>query len=148
MKSLTMLALAGMTKFAPLVWRRLYASTYMFPPQHSVEQTADGRTLMHIEAKFRNKLKLAEMSPREERWATIAGRVGYAARGLTFGLIGSFLIQAALHANPDQARGLDGALKALANQPYGPWLLGLTAAGLVAYGAYMFVEGRYRRIAV
>jgi hypothetical protein len=97
--------------------------------------------------KFRQRLKTAEMSPAEQKWATTAGRVGYAARGIVLGLIGLFLVQAALHANPKEAKGLDGALKALANQPYGPWLLGVVAAGLIAYGAYMFVEARYRRIA-
>lgn len=48
----------GVTRFAPLVWRRLYLSTYMFPNEHSVEQTADGRTLLHVAAKFRNKLDM------------------------------------------------------------------------------------------
>lgn len=98
-------------------------------------------------AKFRQKLNTAKMNPGEEKCATLAGRIGYAARGIVFGLIGVFLIQAAMHSNPKEVRGLDGALKALANQPYGPWLLGLVAAGLMAYGAYLFVEARYRRIA-
>jgi len=43
-------------------------------------------------------------------------------------------------------RGLDGALQALAEQPYGPWLLGIVALGLVAYGVHMGVQARYRRI--
>ena len=32
-------------------------------------------------------------------------------------------------------------------QSFGPWLLGGVALGLVAYGLYMLVEARYRRIA-
>jgi hypothetical protein len=27
--------------------------------------------------------------------------------------------------------------------PHGPWLLGLVAAGLIAYGAFMLVVARY-----
>ena len=74
--------------------------------------------------------ELAEMSPAEQRGATIAGKVGLLARAVVSGLIGAFLLQAALQANPNEARGLDGALKALAQQPYGPWLLSLVAVGL------------------
>ncbi|HEY0096819.1 MAG TPA: DUF1206 domain-containing protein, partial [Archangium sp.] len=66
-------------------------------------------------------------------------------RGGVFVLIGGFLVQAALTANPRRARGLDGALEALAAQPHGTVLLALAAAGLVAYAVYMAVEARYRR---
>jgi hypothetical protein len=99
-------------------------------------------------AKFREKLKMAEMNPTEQEWATRVGRIGLAARAVVMGIIGGFLIQAALHANPREARGLDGALQVLAQQPYGKWLLGVVALGFVAYGFYMFVSARYRRIAV
>ena len=89
-----------------------------------------------------------EMGPDEERWVTWLGRAGYIARGIVFGLIGLFLIGAALHRDAGEARGLDGALVALAQQPVGPWLLGAVAIGLVAYGLFMFAEARYRRMVV
>ncbi len=47
---------------------------------------------------------------------------------------------------PDKALGLGGALRTLARQPFGPYLLGAVAVGLVAYGAFMFVMARYRKI--
>jgi hypothetical protein len=97
-------------------------------------------------AKFREDLKLAEMSATEETWATRMGRLGYAARGVVFSIIGGFLIVAAIQAQPQEARGLGGALETLAQQPYGPWLLGIVALGLVAYGMFMLVEARYRRM--
>ena len=34
----------------------------------------------------------------------------------------------------------------LAGQPFGPWLLGLLAVGLIAYAVYMLVAARYRRM--
>jgi hypothetical protein len=95
---------------------------------------------------LRDELKLGEMSARERTWATRSGRLGYAARGVVFGVIGVFLVQAALQTDPDEARGLGGALQTLARQPFGPYILGTVALGLVAYGVFMFVMARYRRI--
>jgi hypothetical protein len=101
-----------------------------------------------VKAKFREELNLGQMSATEDRWVTRLGQVGYCARGVVFGLIGVFLIVAAAQSNPGEARGVDGALAALAEQSFGPWLLGVVAAGFVSYGLYMFAEARYRRMVV
>jgi Domain of Unknown Function (DUF1206) len=97
-------------------------------------------------ADFRDELKSGEMGAREKKWASRIGRIGYAARGVVFGVIGVFLAQAALQTDPEEARGLGGALETLARQPFGPYVLGAVALGLVAYGVFMFVMARYRRI--
>lgn len=97
-------------------------------------------------AKFRQHLNWHEMSDKEQTWAMRLGRVGLTARGIVFIMIGGFLIEAARRFDPQQVRGLDGALQTLQQQSYGPWLLGLVALGLVAYGIYMGVEARYRRV--
>jgi uncharacterized protein DUF1206 len=86
------------------------------------------------------------MDPNEQRLADRTGKTGLIARGIVFILSGWFLVQAALRFDPSQARGLSGALDTLAAQPFGPWLLGLIALGLVAFGAYSILEARYRRI--
>jgi hypothetical protein len=99
-----------------------------------------------FKAKFRKRLKLAEMSERKISVATWSGRIGYASRGLVFCLIGFFAIQAALHFNPDEAKGLDEALAILAQNYYGAWALLAVAVGLIFYGFYMLVESRYRKI--
>ena len=98
-------------------------------------------------AKFRKRLKVGEMSERGRLWATRSGRFGFIARGIVFLIVGGFLIQAAWYDDSSKAKGLDGALQNLIQQPFGPWLLGGVALGLVAYGLYMLVEARYRRIA-
>lgn len=97
-------------------------------------------------AKFQRHFQLHQLSPTERRWVKWLGQFGIAARGIVFGIIGIFLMLAALHANAREARGLGGALAALAQQPFGPWLLGLVALGLIAYSIYSLLEARYRRI--
>ena len=97
-------------------------------------------------AKFRRHLKLTQMSHSEQTWAVRLGRFGIAARGIVFAIIGLFLIQAAKQSDASQAKGFGEALAILAQQPSGPWLLGIVALGLIAYGIYSVVEARYRQI--
>lgn len=101
-----------------------------------------------FKGKFRENANLGEMSSTEGRWYTALGRIGFAARGIVFAIIGIFLIVAARNANPQDARGLDGALADLLTHSFGPWLLGLVAFGVVAYGFFLLAEARYHRVRV
>lgn len=89
---------------------------------------------------------LRGMSATEERWVEGIGVVGHLARMVVFGLMGVFLVKAALEYDAKEAVGLDGALKTVAEQPLGPSLLGLVAAGLFAYGLFCLVQARYREL--
>ena len=85
--------------------------------------------------------------PSDKRdWIVTIGRMGFAARGIVFVLIGGFLVLAALHASSTEAQGLGGALQSLQQQPYGWVLLALTALGLFAFGLFGLVQARYRHI--
>ena len=99
-----------------------------------------------ITCQFNKKLKRGEMSEAEEAAATAAGILGHLARAVVFFLIGGFLLKAAWEFDSKEARGLDGALLELTRQPYGGFLLGAVAVGLLAYALYCFVQARYRRI--
>lgn len=99
-----------------------------------------------VSGRFRDELKLYAMSQGERAWATRSGQLGYAARGVVYGIAGGFLVQAALRSDPQQAGGIGKALGELARQPYGPWLLGVVTLGVLCYGIYAFVQARYRRI--
>jgi pimeloyl-ACP methyl ester carboxylesterase len=82
----------------------------------------------------------------EERAVQVIGIARLAARTVVFGLIGWFLVKAAIEHDPQEAVALDGALARLAEAPYGPVLLGFTAAGLIAYGLFCVAQARYRRV--
>ena len=95
---------------------------------------------------FQNDSKTEQMSARTRTWIEWIGSFGHLARMVVFGLIGVFLIKAAIDFDPKKAVGLDGALAKLAHNSYGPFLLGLVATGLIAFAAYSLSDARYRRI--
>jgi hypothetical protein len=98
-----------------------------------------------LSTKFEDKWR-GGMSRTERTWGSRAGVVGHVARGIVFGLIGIFVAKAATDYDAQDAIGFDGALRKLAEAAYGPWLLGVTAAGLVAYGVFCLVDARYRDV--
>ncbi|HEY4939453.1 MAG TPA: DUF1206 domain-containing protein [Actinomycetota bacterium] len=71
------------------------------------------------------------------------GVVGMTARGAIFALIGFFVVQAAVTFDPQHAKGIDGVLKSLAAEPFGPLLLVVMAGGLAAFGVFSLLEVRY-----
>lgn len=105
-----------------------------------------GQLYMAYSADFKKDLKTGEMSSREIDIATKFGRFGSAARGVIFILLGFFVVQAALQFDPKKAQGLDGALQTLAHQPYGPFLLGIVALGLVSFGIYSILCAKWIKV--
>src|ERR1700749_1975161 len=99
-----------------------------------------------LRQKFLDDSKTEQMRPAIKKWFTWFGTVGHVARAIVFGLVGIFLLKAAIDYRADEAIGLDGALAKLYAQPFGPWLLGAVAAGLIAFGLFSISEARYRRI--
>lgn len=97
-------------------------------------------------ADFRNRLDLSTLGPAGQRRVILFGRLGMAARGIVFGIIGWFLLRAALQYDPQEARGLETALQTLREQGYGQWLLGAVGLGLLCYGLFELAEARYRMI--
>ncbi|HZR96609.1 MAG TPA: DUF1206 domain-containing protein [Gaiellaceae bacterium] len=90
--------------------------------------------------------KWVDRSDPAQTWGGRAGVAGHVARFVVFALIGVFAIKAAVQYDPQEAVGLDGALQRLAHHAYGSLLLGVTAAGLVAYALYCLVDARYRDV--
>jgi hypothetical protein len=99
-----------------------------------------------LSQKFRKDLKEGQMKGEERRSYIVIGVIGHAARGVVFGLAGFFIVRAAWEYDPKEAIGLDGALAKLAHAEYGSLLLGVVAAGLLAYALFCFVQARYRSV--
>lgn len=101
---------------------------------------------MGITLNFERQFKPYALTPEQLRVAKQVGRYGTIARGVVFGIVGFFLSIAAYYANPHQAKSFAGALNFLAKQPYGLWLLGIVAAGLIAFGVYSLMSAAWFRL--
>ena len=89
---------------------------------------------------------LADLGAPPGPWTVRAGRFGYIAKGLALVLVGALLVGAAVTRRPEQARGLDGALRTLLEAPFGAALLTVVALGFAAYGAYSVARARHARV--
>jgi hypothetical protein len=99
-----------------------------------------------VSSRYKKSLETGEMSSAELTWTTRIAFAGLMSRAVVFGLVSWFFFKAAADYDPKQARGLDGALRKLATASYGPWLLGVVAAGLFAFALFCLIQARYREI--
>lgn len=86
---------------------------------------------------------LKQLEPRaaSRAWVKWSGRLGYAARGVVFFLIGVLLWRAAGNHDPEQAGGMGEALASLSRSNRL-----ILAAGLGLFGVFNLVQALYRRI--
>lgn len=73
-------------------------------------------------------------------------RFGYIAKGVALMVVGGLFVLAAVNHDPKKASGLDGALRAMGDGPFGKLLLTLVALGFLAYGIYSFVRAKKARV--
>ncbi|WP_115787399.1 DUF1206 domain-containing protein [Arthrobacter silvisoli] len=98
-----------------------------------------------VRASFRKDLFLPGAAlPR--RVALTAGIAGYVSKGCALLLVGLLVILATVRQQPEQSTGLDGGLKGLREQAYGPYLLAALALGLVCYGCFLILKAKYARM--
>lgn len=105
-----------------------------------------GLVVYAVKKAFEKHLKIAEMSPQTRQLSRRLGVAGYAAKGVAYAIAGFLLLVAAVTYDADKARGLDAALRTLAEQSYGTLLLTLVAAGIAAFGVFCFIQARYRKV--
>jgi hypothetical protein len=78
--------------------------------------------------------------------ATRAGMVGYIAKGIALAVVGFLFVAAAVQNSSTKATGLDGALRSLRQQGFGPWILTAVGLGIAAYGVYSLARAKHARV--
>lgn len=99
-----------------------------------------------VTGKYKKRIDSDKMKEEERKALMTAGRFGYTARGIVIGIVGILFLKAAMNSNASQADGTEGAFHFLQSTGYGPWLMGVVALGLMAYGIFCFVMAKYRPI--
>ncbi len=97
-----------------------------------------------VSRKFETPLDTGAMSPAMRRVAAVLGVAGQSARGLVFGIVGGFVLSAALADDASRSKGLDASLRTLAAQRFGTIVLSVVALGFLAFGLYSLLDARYR----
>ena len=96
-----------------------------------------------VQKTFLEQIDLGDAPRKTTRLITRLGQVGFPAKGVSLGVVGGLLGYAALTYDPKKASGLDGALRTIAQAPFGGIVLTLVALGLAAFGAFCFARARY-----
>ena len=95
--------------------------------------------------KFKEKIQNAELDRKAQSFLLKAGKVGFTARSIVFGIIAYTFFRAASSSNAQMAGGTKMAFAFLQEQG-GQILLGIVAFGLALYGIYLLASSRYRNI--
>lgn len=93
-----------------------------------------------------DELDLSGIPAERRRWTERLGAVGEVGRGLGIGLIGYFLLRSAVTYDPNQATGLDGALRTLVARSGGLIIVIVVGVGFVAYGLFCLLTFTHRRL--
>jgi hypothetical protein len=96
-----------------------------------------------VTKRFLKEIDTSDASASARKLVTRLGQVGFPGKGVALAGVGALLVWAAITFDPSKARGLDGAMHAILDLPFGRILLTLVAVGIAAFGAYLFVRARY-----
>lgn len=112
-----------------------------------------GFAVQQVYAAITNRLEpnldVEQMRREAGAWAAGLSRFGVAARAVVFALLGWAIVVAGWSRDTSEVgTTTTSSLRTLAEQPgaLGRWLLGVTAAGFVAYGFYEIIHARYLHI--
>lgn len=93
-----------------------------------------------------DELDMSGASPGWRRWIERLGAVGEVGRGVGFSLVGFFLLRAAVRYDPNDATGLDGALRRLVLESWGLVIVVIVGIGFAAYGIFCLATFHRRRL--
>ncbi|MBK5222158.1 MAG: DUF1206 domain-containing protein [Acidimicrobiia bacterium] len=97
-------------------------------------------------AGFADELESGSVGPVDHDHIIELGRVGWVARGVMLAPVGYFLMRAAMEFSPDDAKGLDGALREATGSTIGSLIVGFVAFGLIVYGAFCIISAPRARL--
>lgn len=99
-----------------------------------------------VSRRFMDDMEESRMEGREEPVVKAIGVIGLTASGVVTGIMGWFLIRAAIESDSSEAVGLDGVLSRILAQPVGTALALVMALGLLAFAAYCFAQAAYEDV--
>ena len=95
---------------------------------------------------FVDDLDTTDLSDDQEEWLGRLGVTGFIARAFVLAVIAFFLAKAAIEFDPQEAVGLDGALREFASVSYGRVIIVLVGVGLSIAGLYDMVTFRRQEL--
>jgi hypothetical protein len=99
-----------------------------------------------ISASFERELIHRGVGPVSYQRLVLLGRVGWVGRAVMMALIGFFLVRAAIEFDPEDANGLDDALREAAGSSAGTVLVIVVAVGLLVYGVFCVMSAPRQRL--
>jgi hypothetical protein len=96
-----------------------------------------------VRSGFRDEIDLSTVSPALRSLTCRCCQVGFVLKGVALVLVGGIVGWAAVAFDPEEATGLDGALRAVAGKPYGQSVLTVVALGLAAFSVYCAARARH-----
>ena len=93
-----------------------------------------------------DELDMSGISPTRRRWTERLGAIGEVGRGIGFALVGFFLLRSAMTYNANEATGLDGALRRVAVNSWGVFVVVVVGIGFAAYGIFCLATFTHRRL--
>jgi hypothetical protein len=96
-----------------------------------------------VRSDFTSEIDLGTVTATFRTAARRVCQVGFVLKGVALVLSGVVVGWAAITARPDRGDGMDGALRVVAGQPFGQWLLTVIALGLAAFAVYCLVRARH-----
>lgn len=97
-----------------------------------------------VRRRFRKELHFADS--RRGAVTDVVGVIGHIAKGIALVLVGVLFGIAAIGNDAQDSTGLDGSLKALLEQPHGPFMVGVIGAGFICHGVFGVVRAKYGRL--
>jgi hypothetical protein len=104
------------------------------------------RVVKGLKSDVTDDIDMSGMSAARRRWTRRLGAGGEVGRGIAMGLIGFFLVRAAVTFKAAEATGLDGALRRLALEPWGVLVVAGVGVGFIAYGLHCVTTFTRRRL--